>query len=297
MLGAHVGNASIKGKILARKGYEAKEGEIVFGGKSQPTGVYDFEGYPKDGKWVVTKLEANKDEATQKRFEERQDAIETRSLRSQEQSARQFQQAQSATESRFQQSLEVRDRAFDEQQRKNSMLLPSQQKVLTGNRTSIKTIDNYEKAFDDFIKDSKGGALSDMIRGGIAKNLTAQRAADLVFIEGRTPAEKKFAAEYNSMIGSVRSLTDEVGVLTNEDIPRIMGSFNPGVERGQFKANVAARRRTHQRVIDTALEDYQAMGKDISKFLEQGTRTQSREVPAETYERGPDGKLRLKKQR
>ena len=52
----------------------------------------------------------------------------------------------------------------------------------------------------------------------------------------------------------------------------------------------------HQRSIDTALEDYQAMGKDVSKFLEYGTKTQSREGPTETYERDPiTGKLKLKK--
>ena len=204
--------------------------------------------------------------------------------------------ALAATESRFQRSLEKQDERLELSERKARMLLPSQQKILTGNRTAIKTIDNYEKAFDDYIKESKGGAFSDMVRGGIAKNLTAQRAADLVFIEGRTPAEKKFAAEYNAMIGSVKSLTDEVGVLTDLDVPRIMGSFNPAVERGQFKANISARRRLHQRTIDTNLEDFQAMGKDISGFLESGTRTQSRETPVEAYERDPaTGKLRLKK--
>lgn len=170
-------------------------------------------------------------------------------------------------------------------------LLPSQQKILTGNRVAIQTIDNYEKAYDEFIKESKGAALSDILRGGIAKNLNAQRAADLVLVQGRTPAEKKLAAEHNAMIGSVKTLTDEVGVLTNEDVPRIMASFNPAVERGQFKANIAARRRIHQRTIDTAMEDYQAMGKDVSGFKAQGG-----QKPVETYVRDPKtGKLTLQK--
>ena len=196
----------------------------------------------------------------------------------------------------FAQNLAMQERRLSQSEEKMRMLLPSQQKILTGNRTAIKTIDNYEKAFDDYVKESKGGTLSDLIRGGIVRNLNAQRAADLVFIEGRTPAEKTLAAEYNAMIGSVKSLTDEVGVLTDLDVPRIMGSFNPMVERGQFKANIAARRRMHQRSIDTSLEDYQAMGKDVSKFLQYGTKTQSREGPTETYERDPvTGKLKLKK--
>src|SRR3990167_6791902 len=127
----------------------------------------------------------------------------------------------------FAQNLAMQEKRLTQSEEKMRMLLPSQQKILTGNRTAIKTIDNYEKAFNEYIKESGGGALSDIIRGGIAQNLNAQRAADLVFIQGRTPAEKKFAAEYNAMVGSVKSLTDEVGVLTDLDVPRIMGSFNP----------------------------------------------------------------------
>ena len=83
MFGGHIPSISMKGKALVREAYEAKEGEIVFGVKPQPAGIYDFEGYPKDGQWVVTKLKANKEAATQRRFEEAEERRERHHLTSQ----------------------------------------------------------------------------------------------------------------------------------------------------------------------------------------------------------------------
>ena len=159
---------------------------------------------------------------------------------------------------------EDRLRLQEEQQKR---LLPSQQKILTGNRTAIKAIDDYAQGYEEFIKESKGSTLSDVFRGAIAKNKNAQRAADLVTAQGRSPAEVKLAAKYNGLVGNIRSLTDEVGVLTDIDAIRIMGSFDPSLDRAQVRANLAARRKTHERTISTALEDYQAIGKDVSKFM------------------------------
>ena len=300
-----------KGMTIER---EFKEGELPDPsqpGQFMPTGRYKVEGRP--GKW--TSILPSKEQrgpsvgpdreaiAQEKGFTSFADApqdekakINVEVKRREDERLELTEKNQGRLAGQFAQNLAMQEKRLSQSEERMRMLLPSQQKILTGNRTAIKTIDNYEKAFDEFIKESKGGVLSDLVRGGIAQNLNAQRAADLVFIQGRTPAEKKFAAEYNAMIGSVKSLTDEVGVLTDLDVPRIMGSFNPAVERGQFKANLAARKRIHQRSIDTALEDYQAMGKDVSKFLESGTRTQARDAPAEVYERDPvTGKLRLKK--
>lgn len=219
---------------------------------AQEMGYSSFSKVPTDQKTVINK-----------EVKRREDERLAAGTAKEDRLASQFGVAMSKADQRIAQT-DQRIALQEEQQRR---ILPSQQKVITGNKAAIATVNNYEKAYDEYIKESKGGALSDIIRGGIAKNLTAQRATDLVTIEGRTPAEKRLAAEYNAMIGSIKQLTDEPGVMTDADVPRIMGSFNPAVERGQFKANIQARRKIHQRAIDTQLEDLQAMGKDVSGFV------------------------------
>lgn len=197
--------------------------------------------------------------------------------------AGQFAQNMSIQERRAAQTDE-RIRLQEEQQKR---LLPSQQKTLTGNRTAKAAIDDYAQGYEEFIQESKGSTLSDIFRGAIAKNKNAQRAADLVTAEGRTPAEIKLAAKYNALVGNIRSLTDEVGVLTDVDAVRILGSFDPSLDRKQVRANLAARRKTHERAENAALEDYQAMGKDVSGFLNRratdspgGARPQQSEIEA-----------------
>jgi hypothetical protein len=84
--------------------------------------------------------------------------------------------------------------------------------------------------------------------------------------KGRTPAEIKLAAKYNALVSNLRSLTNEVGVMTDQDAVRILGSFDPAQDRKQVVANIDARRKSHERTYSTNLEDLTAMGKDVSKF-------------------------------
>lgn len=170
----------------------------------------------------------------------------------------------------FAQSIGMQEKRLALQEEQQRRLLPSQQKTLTSNKVAMETIDEFSSAYEDFIKESGGGPLSDMIRGGIAKNMNAQRAQDLVTVSGRTPAEKKLAARYNAIIGNIRNLTDEVGVLTDIDANRILGSFNPAQDKEQVRANLQARRQSHERTYNAQIQDYQAMGKDVSGFVKQG---------------------------
>lgn len=168
--------------------------------------------------------------------------------------------------SQFNQQFSLAQQREARLEEQNRRILPSQQKILSGNRTAVKAISDYEQAYDEFVKESKGETLSDIFRGAIAKNTNAQRASDLATVQGRTPAEKKLAAKYNALVGNIRNLTDEVGVLTDVDAVRILSSFNPAQDRAQVKANLQERKKTHLRAYETAIEDYQAMGKDVSRF-------------------------------
>lgn len=165
----------------------------------------------------------------------------------------------------FAQNMSLQERRLALQEEQSRRLLPSQQKILTGNRNALNMIDSYEKAHDEMMKET-GGKLSQVIKGAIAKNQGINTLADVANISGGTPAERKFAGEYNSMIAGLKSLTEEVGVLTDSDAVRILKSFNPAVTNEQFKANIAARKKFHNRAFNTALEDYQSMGKDVSRF-------------------------------
>ena len=203
-------------------------------------------------------------------------AADIRAEKSREAAAERQQKAIDATDRRFLENQEMqlkridkteeRIRVQEEQQRR---LLPSQQKQLTGDRTAMKTIDDYKQAYENFVKESKGGTLSDIFRGTIAKNKTMQKVDDLVTAQGRTPAEIELAGKYNALIGNLRNLTNEVGVLTDMDAIRILGSFDPGQDRRQVIANINARRKSHERSYNTQLEDLQAIGKDVSRFTKE----------------------------
>lgn len=183
----------------------------------------------------------------------------------------QFAQSQIATNRRMDQS----DERIRLEQERQKRLLPAQEKVLTQNKLAMKAIDDYSSAFENFMKESKGAPISDMFRGAIAKNANAQRAVDLVTATGRTPAEKTLAAKYNTIVGNIKSLTDEVGVLTDTDAGRILRSFDLSLDANQVRANLRERRNSHQRTFDTAIESYDALGKDVSKFLSK-SKAQSR---------------------
>ena len=164
--------------------------------------------------------------------------------------------------------MAMRDRQEDLRAEQHRRLLPSQQKQLTGDRIAIGMIDDYKKGFENFVKESNGSTLSDIFRGTIAKNKNVQKVDDLVSAKGRTPAEIELASKYNALIGNLRNLTNEVGVLTDADAVRILGSFDPAQDRKQVVANLDARRKSHERRFNTQLEDLQAIGKDVSKFIE-----------------------------
>jgi hypothetical protein len=157
-----------------------------------------------------------------------------------------------------------REARLDEQQRR---ILPSQQKSLTSNRTAVRLIDDYTKAFNEYIKEvPEGTALDDTFRGILASNAKAQKVRDIVVPTGRTPAERKMAAMYKAAVGSLKSLTDEVGVMTDDDAVRILGSFDITGERKQVLANLSERRKSHQRSYDMLVEDLMTIGKEVKGF-------------------------------
>jgi hypothetical protein len=186
---------------------------------------------------------------------------------------------QQATNDRFLAMEGNRDAREARLQEQNRRILPSQQNDLTRNRVAMKTIDDFTEAYEEFAKESGGSPMSEVLRGAVAKNKTAQRAQDLATVTGRTPAEIKFAAKYNAIIGNMRTQTDEVGVMTDIDAERIMRSFDPTLAAPQVRANLRARRQSHERTYKTLLEDANAMGKDVSKF-EQDTSPKKAGAPA-----------------
>jgi hypothetical protein len=168
---------------------------------------------------------ADKDQATQQRFEANQAMQEKRMQQADEH----FQQSQTrlvesmnrsdaraaASEARLQRRLDL----TEEQQKR---LTPQQVGKVTADKTAIATINDYEAAYNDFVKENKGVA-STVLKASLAKNQGAQTIAEVTGIDGSTPAEKKLSAKYTALVGSLKSLTNEVGVLTDQDALRILG--------------------------------------------------------------------------
>jgi len=165
-----------------------------------------------------------------------------------------------------QEGLDIGRQREDRMERQRQTILPSQQNQITTSRVQYKALSDYEKAYDEFIAGTKGGAVSDIFRGAIAKNRTAQKLSDVVMPEGRTEPERKLAAKYTALVSDLRYLTNEVGVLTDVDAMRILGALDPSGERKQVKANIEERKVGVKRTFDTLIQDLAAMDKDVSKF-------------------------------
>ena len=102
---------------------------------------------------------------------------------------------------------------------KLARLLRSEQADITKARVAVATVDSLRQAYDNFTATApKGCAMSDTFKGAVAQSANAQRIEDM-FIPtnaARNPAEVALAAEYNAVVGSLRSLTSEKQ-LSNED--------------------------------------------------------------------------------
>jgi hypothetical protein len=179
----------------------------------------------------------------------------------------QFQQGQANQNARFnaaqagmESRLDKRLALTEEQQRR---LTPAQTKEYTGHQTAMAAINNYEASYNDLLKETKG-QFSAVFKGALAKNAKAKTLAELTGVTGGTPVEQKFAAEYTALVSNLRSLTTEVGVMTDEDAVRILGSFNPAVTPGQVKANLRARHGTHERNAGAMLDSLEKTGKNVA---------------------------------
>jgi len=226
-----------------------------------------------DAEKVVDNLRA---EIGQLEVAKRAEISAERAGQREERMGEQFQQAQSAAERRFQQSqaaaekrsqeaesrLEKRLQLTREQQQR---VTPAQVKTIVADKSSIKNIDDYESTYNDFVKES-GGTASTLLKASLAKNQGIKTIAEATGITGSTPAERKLAASYNALIGNLKSLTSEVGVLTDVDALRILGSFDPTRMPEQVRANLQARRKSHQRSLDVTFDALEATGKDVSKL-------------------------------
>jgi hypothetical protein len=151
---------------------------------------------------------------------------------------------------------------------------PSQIKDITAHQKVITVINDYESAYNDLMKETKG-QLSAMFKGSLAQHRRAKSIYDLfdsggkiLPLTGGTDAEKNFAAKYTSIMGNLRSITDEVGVLTDIDAARNLGVFDPSVAPGQVKANLNAARQVRQRNLEVTLDTMEASGKNVSKLRE-----------------------------
>jgi hypothetical protein len=202
---------------------------------------------------------------------QRQDARNAQLASQFQQGLNQTAQIQGNIESRF-------NRRIDLEEEKARRVTPAQTKTVTGNRQAIAIIDDFEKSHDELMTETKG-KVSAVFKGALTKNQKAKTFADITSITGNTPAEQKFAAEYNALIGSLKTLTDEVGVLTDQDAVRILNSFDPAVTPAQFKANLKARRKVHDRNISVNLESLEGAGKDVSRLRQQEERKHNQPAP------------------
>jgi hypothetical protein len=190
---------------------------------------------------------------------------------------------------RLENARAVQDR-FD---RNFGKLSVNQTKTLSQNETAIAAIDSFANAFEDFASKS-GGAASDMLRGAIAKNANAQRVQDLVTVQGRTPEERRLAAKYNTIVGNIKQLTDEAGVLTDTDAQRILRSFDISLHPDQVRENLKARKESHSLTFNTTVDSIAKSGKDVSRYQKYELPKPAQSAPAASGGRvkvvGPDGK-------
>ncbi len=158
---------------------------------------------------------------------------------------------------------DIQNRRLDLQEEQQRRLAPSQGKILTQQRNAVDNIDNFSDAYEAMAKEN-GGKVSASFKGWLAKNPNAQTLAD---ISGKiSPAERTFAATVLSTRGNLRSLSDEVGVFTKEDENRILASYDPTMTPAQVRENLKAVRQRHERVYGNYKTDYEASGKDVSKY-------------------------------
>jgi hypothetical protein len=194
------------------------------------------------------------------------------------QQAAQFQQGQANQTMRFNAAQEGMERRLNErlaiQKEQYEKATPSQIKDITAHQKVITVINDYEAAYNDLMKETKG-QLSAMFKGSLAQHRRAKSIYDLfdsggkpLPLTGGTEAEKNFAAKYTSIMGNLRSITDEVGVLTDIDAARNLGVFDPSVAPGQVKANLNAARQVRQRNLEVTLDTMEASGKNVSKLRE-----------------------------
>jgi hypothetical protein len=195
------------------------------------------------------------------------------------QQSAQFQQGESRRSAEFiasQEGMEKRaNMRLTFQREQIEKLTPTQIKDVTTNQKVITVLNDYESAYDELMKETKG-QFSAMFKGSLAKHRQAKSIYDLFTsggqplpLTGGTDAEKKFAARYTAVIANVRSITDEVGVLTDIDVSRNLGPFDPALAPGQVKANLNASRQIRTRNLEQTLENLETLGqKNVSKYRE-----------------------------
>ena len=206
---------------------------------------------------------------TEQGREERFQQGEARRESAQAQQANQFQQTTARIMQSFAQAQAQQREMFDLNQKatadQRARLTPTETKPLRGNIQALNIIDAYQQSHSELMAETKGN-LSAVMKGVLTKNANAKTMADIGGLTGNTDAERKFSAEYNAVTAGLKSLTEEVGVLTDQDAVRILQSFNPAVPSKQFDANLAARRKVHERNWQMTTDELRAQGKNTKGY-------------------------------
>lgn len=172
-----------------------------------------------------------------------------------------------AQNARFEESEARRRQEEDRRERQQRRLTPVQERELSAMRNSVDMIDSYQKAHDDLMKETKG-KVSAVLKGALAKNSKATTLAQITNISGNTPAEREFAAQFNSMFANIRQMANEPGVMTEQDAVRLLQSYDPATTPEQFRANVSARRKVQTGLLNRRTENLREMGKDVPSGLD-----------------------------
>ena len=253
---------------------EFGEGELTdpISKKPLPAGAYKVSGDRfVDGKFQPDSIEPSPTlrkeeaaEATERRFQQREERLageadirHKENLAAQERMSRQFMAAQQGMESRHAASL-----ASADAERKR--LETSQEQELNSSHTALNIIHNYQSAHQDLMAGTKG-KFSKQFQQGLALNAKAKTFAELARIAGTTPAEQQFAAEYNTVIGNLRSITPE-RQLSNEDALRNLQSFNPLATPSQLESNLTARTRSIVQGLTERTTRLKEQGKNVAGY-------------------------------
>jgi len=218
------------------------------------------EKFPTDkaaqSKYVLEKKGSFESAATKANVDQRE---QDRVLREQERAIQhqQFQQSEARHSAQFQQTLAA--------MKENRERIPAAEKRELDNiKISYDMTDKLQTLHADAAA-KQGGNFSSAFRNALLTSQRGNRFVNITANDAFTPEEKKLAAHFNTIYGSLYTLTPE-RALSEADATRNLTSFMLGNAPDQVQANLQSRKDQYRTAMDIKMEGIVGQGRNTGGY-------------------------------